>query len=72
MQAGNRKNTNRPASGNKLSEEEWHTIVDVCNSDRFNSLLPSQIIPILADEGEYVGILVVDKNLSIADQTYST
>ena len=50
----NRKNANRPEPVNKLSEAERQTIVDVCNSDRFKSLPPSQIVPTLADEGEYL------------------
>ena len=55
VQADNRNNANREAPGNKLSEEERQAIVDVCNSDRFKSLPPSQIVPVLADEGEYLG-----------------
>ena len=50
----NRKNANKPEPVNKLSEAERQTIVDVCNSDRFKSLPPSQIVPTLADEGEYL------------------
>ena len=55
VQADNRNNANREAPGNKLSVEERQAIVDVCNSDRFKSLPPSQIVPVLADEGEYLG-----------------
>ena len=55
VQADNRKSANREAPGNKLSVEERQAIVDVCNSDRFKSLPPSQIVPVLADEGEYLG-----------------
>jgi putative transposase len=51
----NRKNDNRPEPTNKFSETEEQAIIDVCNSERFNSLPPSQIVPILADEGEYLG-----------------
>ena len=51
----NRKNADRPEPVNKLSEVERQAIVDVCNSDRFKSLPPSQIVPTLADEGEYMG-----------------
>ena len=50
-----RKNASRPAPGNKLSEEERQTVIVVCNSDRFQRLPPSQIVRILADEGEYLG-----------------
>ena len=55
VQADNRNNANREAPANKLSEEERQTIVDVCNSDRFKSLPASQIVPVLADEGKYLG-----------------
>lgn len=51
----NRKNADRPEPVNKLSEAERQAIVDVCNSDRFQSLPPSQIVPTLVDEGEYMG-----------------
>ena len=51
----NRKNADRPEPVNKLSEAERQAIVDVCNSDRFKSLPPSQIVPTLVDEGEYMG-----------------
>lgn len=49
-----RKNANRPSSGNCLTDEERQAILDVCNSDRFKSLPPSQIVPTLADEGRYL------------------
>ena len=55
VQADNRNNANREAPGNKLSVEERQAIVDVCNSDRFKSLPPSQIVHVLTDEGEYLG-----------------
>ena len=55
VQADNRKNANRPAPANKLSVEERQAIIDTCNSDRFKSLAPSQIVPILADENQYIG-----------------
>ena len=55
VQADKRKSADRPAPANKLTEEEQQKIVDVCNSDRFKSLPPSQIVPILADEGVYIG-----------------
>ena len=51
----NRKNDNRQEPANKFTETEEQAIIDVCNSERFNSLPPSQIVPILADEGEYLG-----------------
>ena len=40
--------------GNKLSEEERDRIVDVCNLPEYASYPPSQIVPALADTGEYI------------------
>ncbi|MDB2384552.1 IS3 family transposase [Endozoicomonas sp.] len=51
----NRKDADRKEPANKLSEAERQMIIDVCNSDRFKSLPPSQIVPTLADEGQYIG-----------------
>lgn len=42
----------RPA--NKLSEEEKLTILNICNSQDYGSLPPSQIVPRLCDQGIYV------------------
>jgi len=39
---------------NKLSHEERETILSVCSKPEFQSLPPSQIVPRLADRGEYV------------------
>ena len=44
----------RPESANKLSAKERQSVLDVCNSERFDSVPPSQIVPILADEGYYL------------------
>jgi transposase InsO family protein len=41
--------------GNRLSDEERQRIVDVCNQPEFRSLPPTQIVPILADRGIYLG-----------------
>lgn len=40
--------------GNKLSDEERQTILTTCNKPEFQSLPPSQIVPRLADNGEYI------------------
>jgi len=45
--------TREPA--NKLTPEERKRIVEVCNQPEYQSLPPSQIVPILADQGEYIG-----------------
>jgi len=39
---------------NRLSEAERAKIIDVCNEERFRSLPPSQIVPLLADESQYL------------------
>ena len=39
---------------NKLSPEERERILAVCNAPAYRSLPPSQIVPRLADEGEYL------------------
>lgn len=39
---------------NKLSAHERKHVLTVANSDEFGSLPPSQIVPILADRGEYI------------------
>ena len=39
---------------NKLSPEERARILTVCNAPAYQSLPPSQIVPRLADEGEYL------------------
>lgn len=48
-----RKNNNKTPA-NKLSEFERHRILHTANSEEFRDLPPSQIVPILADRGEYV------------------
>ena len=42
------------APANMLSDEERAAILTVCNQVEFQSLPPSQIVPRLADKGEYV------------------
>ena len=44
----------RPEPANKLSPEERQAVLALCNSPRFDSVPPSQIVPILADEGRYL------------------
>lgn len=44
----------RPEPKNKLSSEERTRIVKVANSPEYKSLPPSQIVPALADKGEYI------------------
>lgn len=49
-----RTQSSRSEPANKLSIEERTAILAVCNSVRFGSLPPSQIVPMLADEGRYL------------------
>lgn len=44
----------RPVPMNKLSEKERAQILEICNRDEYASLPPSQIVPRLADQGEYL------------------
>jgi putative transposase len=44
----------RPEPRNKLSTEERAAVLSVCNSTEFASLPPSQIVPKLADQGQYL------------------
>lgn len=44
----------RPAPANKLTEEEEQRILEICNAPENASLPPSQIVPALADKGEYI------------------
>jgi putative transposase len=49
-----RPETPRGDPANKLSVQARSEILAVCNSVRFGSLPPSQIVPLLADEGRYL------------------
>lgn len=44
----------RLSPSNKLTEEEEQRILTVCNKPENASLPPSQIVPMLADKGEYI------------------
>lgn len=45
----------RPEPANKLTQEERTQILDVMNSEEFSSKTPCEIVPILADQGIYLG-----------------
>jgi putative transposase len=49
-----RPHASRPVPKNKLSEEEKQSIITICNQPKFQSLPPSQIVPILADQEIYI------------------
>lgn len=44
----------RPQPSNSLSQTERETILQVCNQPEYAHLPPSQIVPKLADQGEYL------------------
>jgi len=44
----------RRTPANKLSEEERERILAVCHKEKYRSLPPSQIVPMLADDGCYI------------------
>lgn len=44
----------RPVPHNKLSETETQKIISTVNQPQFQSLPPSQIVPVLADQGVYL------------------
>ena len=44
----------RPVPSNKLSDAECAQVLEIVNEPRFASLPPTQIVPILADEGTYI------------------
>lgn len=54
VRADRRPEAERPEPASKLTPEERERIVAVCNEPEFASLPPSQIVPKLADRGEYI------------------
>ena len=44
----------RPCPAHALSSEERQAVLDICNRQENAALPPSQIVPKLADEGEYI------------------
>jgi hypothetical protein len=44
----------RPEPSNKLTPEERQRILDICHQPEYASSPPGQIVPWLADQGEYV------------------
>ncbi len=53
VKADGRPDAQRPVPANALSEVERQKLVDLSCQAEFTSLPPSQIVPILADRGEY-------------------
>ena len=54
VEADQRPEAQRAAPSNKLSEAERAQIRDVCNEPAYASLPPSQLVPMLADKGDYI------------------
>ena len=54
IRADGRPEAVRPAPANKLSEQEHRMIIDTCMQPRFADMPPTQIVPMLADEGRYL------------------
>lgn len=54
VKADQRPLVERKAPSNKLTEAERDQLVEVCNQPRFACSPPSQIVPVLADEGQYL------------------
>ncbi len=52
--ADRRATAQRPAPHNKLSAQEREQVLLTCHRPEFKSLPPSQIVPALADRGEYL------------------
>ncbi len=49
-----RPNAKRPMPAHALKLEEKAEIISTCNQERYKSLPPSQIVPMLADNGVYI------------------
>lgn len=49
-----RPDAERPAPANQLSDAERKQIIEVCNQPEYASLPPAQIVPSLADQGDYL------------------
>jgi transposase InsO family protein len=52
--ADRRPQAQRPEPANKLSLEEREAVLEVCHQPEYASLPPSQIVPRLADQGQYI------------------
>lgn len=57
QQSGGQDRRNGPLASpaNKLDEQEKQQILEVANSAAFRDLSPKQIVPLLADQGVYIG-----------------
>ena len=51
---GRKKAAQSRTPHNKLTEQERKNVLEIVNSPEFNNLPPSQIVPILADQNQYI------------------
>ena len=54
VKADGRPGSIRHEPSNKLTQEERGQIINICNQQEYQSLPPSQIVPLLADKGIYI------------------
>ena len=54
IKSDGRPTADRPAPANKLTKEEKKHILDICHKPEYASMPPGQIVPRLADRGEYI------------------
>lgn len=54
LRSDGRRDAVRPTPANKLSATERAAVLQIANEPRFADLPPTQIVPVLADEGRYV------------------
>jgi putative transposase len=50
-----RPEATRPTPANRLTDEERACVLDACHQPRFADAPPSQVVPVLADEGVFLG-----------------
>lgn len=54
LQVDKRPLSKRPTPANKLTEEERQAIIQISNAPEYASLPPTQIVPTLLDQGDYI------------------
>lgn len=53
-EVGDRRKTAKKFSPKTLTESEKNQILDICNSNEYCELTPNEIVPILAEKGQYI------------------
>ena len=54
VRADHRPTAQRPEPANKLTADERQRVLDICHQPEYASLPPGQIVPRLADQGQYI------------------